>query len=551
MTKELTKYAIGGLALLLVSQFFNCSRRDLSGSSSDPGSVSISLTVSSATGEDTFDHVDFKIAGNGIPDILGQIAVTGDLPARGSVEHVPAGKGYALSLSAGGTQDAPLCVGSTTFDVVEGKTTELKVALQCGNYPGGSVNVTGHFDNCPFVKSLAAVPSSAAIGETIRMTAVGFDGDGDALTYNWSQARAAGSTGTGDVGVFSEVAGAKGVEILTCASAGGALIKVSVSDGTCAGDANVMVTCVASSSGTGGGAGVGGGSGGSATASGGRSGAGGTTGTGGLMASGGGSGSGGAIGSGGMSTGGTNGTGGANNSGGAVGTGGANNSGGAVGTGGANNSGGAVGTGGVNNSGGAVGTGGVNNSGGAVGTGGVEATGGMVGTGGAVPTGGTLGTGGVTPTGGAPGTGGSGTGGAGTGGADACLPTHCPGSTCDTCTADNCVPSTDGCDGIADIGDKALCEAAYACFVDPENNCVNQGDPLKCWCGSHPTTCVTSNTPGTQADGPCLQQVFAAAKSTDAATIKQLFVNPSVPLGRAVNLTSCRGTFCNVECSVP
>jgi hypothetical protein len=117
------------------------------------------------------------------------------------------------------------------------------------------------------------------------------------------------------------------------------------------------------------------------------------------------------------------------------------------------------------------------------------------------------------------------------------------------------VPSTDGCDSITDPTDKALCEAVYGCFVTPANACVTQGDPLKCWCGSNPTTCVTSNADPTKANGPCLSAIIAAARLTpatyDAATIKQRFVDPSFPLGRAVNLTSCRGSFCNAECSVP
>jgi hypothetical protein len=113
------------------------------------------------------------------------------------------------------------------------------------------------------------------------------------------------------------------------------------------------------------------------------------------------------------------------------------------------------------------------------------------------------------------------------------------------------VPDTDGCQiYAANPADFALCQAAYKCFTDPANNCTNQGDPLKCWCGTNPTTCLTDNSPPTQANGACLQQVFAAAKSTDAATIRLRFSDPSFPLGGAVNLTVCRGGFCQAECGV-
>ena len=80
---------------------------------------------------------------------------------------------------------------------------------------------------------------------------------------------------------------------------------------------------------------------------------------------------------------------------------------------------------------------------------------------------------------------------------------------------------------------------------------LDGGDTLSCWCGTNPTTCVSSNTPPTQANGPCLQQIFAAAKTMDAATIFSIYSNPAFPLGRAVNLAGCRKNFCDTECGVP
>jgi hypothetical protein len=133
-------------------------------------------------------------------------------------------------------------------------------------------------------------------------------------------------------------------------------------------------------------------------------------------------------------------------------------------------------------------------------------------------------------------------------------PTHCVGGAiCDACTGDNCVPSTDGCDQIGDPNDRQLCETLYACFTNPANNCVIQGDPSACWCGSNLDTCFVDNLPPTKANGPCQDAVFRASKLAvyDAASIKQLLVDPDLPLGRAVNLTSCRGAFCSMECSVP
>lgn len=130
------------------------------------------------------------------------------------------------------------------------------------------------------------------------------------------------------------------------------------------------------------------------------------------------------------------------------------------------------------------------------------------------------------------------------------VPTHAAGPRCESCSVDNCIPATDGCDGIRDPADRALCEDLYACFSDPANDCVNQGDPVRCWCGTNPTTCLTDKDGPTRANGPCRDKVFAAARTADPATIRARFVDPDFPLGRSVNLTLCRGSWCSSECKV-
>jgi hypothetical protein len=130
------------------------------------------------------------------------------------------------------------------------------------------------------------------------------------------------------------------------------------------------------------------------------------------------------------------------------------------------------------------------------------------------------------------------------------VPTHVAGPKCEACSVDNCIPATDGCDGIADLADRRLCEDLYACFSDPANDCVNQGDPVKCWCGTNPTTCLTDKDGPTRANGPCRDKVFAAARTNDPATIRARFVDPDFPLGRSVNLTLCRGSWCSTDCKV-
>jgi hypothetical protein len=131
-----------------------------------------------------------------------------------------------------------------------------------------------------------------------------------------------------------------------------------------------------------------------------------------------------------------------------------------------------------------------------------------------------------------------------------CKMAPCRTQTCNACTSKECATATMGCQALTDSTDRRLCEEVYACFTDPANDCVSKGDPLKCWCGTNPTTCVTDNDPPTQANGVCLKQVFAAAKSSDARTVRLRFMDGKFPLALATILVVCRGEFCAQECGM-
>jgi len=488
--------ALSGLTLGIV----DCSQRD---APTGIGTVQFGLKLSSGAQIDT---VGYLISGNGIPPITGTFDVSRFNTVTSQVTGIPAGKAYKVELSATSVDEKVTCTGSTMVDVAGGMTAQANVAMQCSDNQGaGSVTINGSFDNCPIVTSFTATPSSAPFGGVIALQAKATDLDGDALSFHkegWTQSVGIGAFDVDDM-LNSRTASAK----FTCTTVGMTTLTVTVTDESCPATSSLSVSCGVV--GSGGASGVG---------------------TGGTPASG----AGGAAG--GQSGGSTSSTGGAV---GAPGTGGIAGAG--IAPGGAPGS-----TGGMM----VVGLG----TGGSLGQGG-----GPSGSGG----GGTA-SGGATSSGGAGAVSGGTAGMMGAGGASTCSPTHCAGAACDACTygpnAPLCAVSEEGCgncpddnqkgcDVITDPADKKLCEDLYACFL--ANACVTQGDPLKCWCGTNPTTCVTSNAAPTQANGPCVALVFAGAKSTDAATIKNRFVNSTYPLGAAVNLISCRGTFCPHSCSVP
>jgi len=184
---------------------------------------------------------------------------------------------------------------------------------------------------------------------------------------------------------------------------------------------------------------------------------------------------------------------------------------------------------------------------------------------GAAPDGPAAGTGGAGGRTGAGGSSGGGTGGSpGTGGMGLVL--ACPtepgggdadaGAMCWQCTSDNCslAPAgldagagTDGCCALGNPADQLLCAMVVQCYAANSQSCTTAGDPTNCFCGTNPLTCFSVTG---AANGPCAATVIAAAKTTDPTKIKMQFISPTSPLGRATNLTTCRGSFCPDECKI-
>lgn len=116
----------------------------------------------------------------------------------------------------------------------------------------------------------------------------------------------------------------------------------------------------------------------------------------------------------------------------------------------------------------------------------------------------------------------------------------------------NCDPTVGNCDTIQDPGDRKLCQDLYVCVTT--SACIGTlGDTIPCWCGTNALTCASSDTAPTKANGPCVDQIMAAAKLTtyEPGTINARFVNPAFPLGMAMNEAICQGTFCAPECGLP
>jgi len=169
----------------------------------------------------------------------------------------------------------------------------------------------------------------------------------------------------------------------------------------------------------------------------------------------------------------------------------------------------------------------------------------------------------IRDAGGDAGTSGSGTGmggaGGSVGGAGGSGPVNtCPaaeptrgGADCAKCTTDNCTlgaDGTDGCCGLASAADQLLCQALYACISANATTCTKAGDATPCFCGTSMSNCFAV---AGAANGPCVKEVQAAAKSVDPVLIKMRLISPMFPLGRTINLAACQGGLCGTECAFP
>jgi hypothetical protein len=106
---------------------------------------------------------------------------------------------------------------------------------------------------------------------------------------------------------------------------------------------------------------------------------------------------------------------------------------------------------------------------------------------------------------------------------------------CAKCEAVQCDPTIAGCGSLTGA-DQTACLALVACIR--MTGCSKAGDAQPCYCGTASDIACLSGS----ANGACKAQVEAAAKSTDAGTIANEFVDPTFPVGLATNLIGCDAT---------
>ena len=150
-----------------------------------------------------------------------------------TVGGLPAGNGYAISVTGTASDGATSCAGMATFNVMAKGTTTVMLHLLCREPPRtGSAKVVGSLNICPAVDALSASPNEVSVGGTIALGGAAHDSDSApaAIVHQWT-ASAGSLVAAGASATF------------TCTAAGPATVTVTVTDGDCTDTATVAVMC--------------------------------------------------------------------------------------------------------------------------------------------------------------------------------------------------------------------------------------------------------------------------------------------------------------------
>ena len=113
-----------------------------------------------------------------------------------------------------------------------------------------------------------------------------------------------------------------------------------------------------------------------------------------------------------------------------------------------------------------------------------------------------------------------------------------PTDACNGCVCESCEQEVIACRGARNVAEAKQCRDVISCAT--ANRCIGP----YCYCLAGSQGC-TSGTP----DGPCREQVEAAAHSDARDEVVARFNDTSYPLGRVMRLTSCWVNSCASTCA--
>jgi PKD domain-containing protein len=203
--------------------------------SGDTGTVGVALQVAPGI---TINSVTYTLAGPSGFTQSGTIDVTMSPTVSALLGGIPAGSGYAITLSGVSTDGSVTCSGeSSAFTVIANQTTSVPVALACsGATPeSGTISVNAMTSQCPTIDSISMIPATVVVGGSLSLIAGARGLNSAGLTYSWTASSGSLANPTSPIATY------------TCTSAGTPTITLTVSDGgdaaACIAVQSVSVAC--------------------------------------------------------------------------------------------------------------------------------------------------------------------------------------------------------------------------------------------------------------------------------------------------------------------
>jgi hypothetical protein len=196
------------------------------------GNVALDVTVNSDV---AFRAVSYQIiSAIGLHELSGGIETAQPSTSfTRFISHVPADKGYVITVDARSTNGEVGCTGSAGFDVRARWTTQVNLSLSCKGINDGMIHIAVGVD-CPAfqVASYTVSPLTASVGGTIAVSAMANVAPDAAVSFLW----------TASSGTFAD--STQSATTYTCTSSGASTLTLSASMGPCRASKSIMVACV-------------------------------------------------------------------------------------------------------------------------------------------------------------------------------------------------------------------------------------------------------------------------------------------------------------------
>lgn len=204
-------------------------------STADTGTVGVALQVASGI---NINSVSYTLTGPNSFTQSGTIDVSMSSTVSALLGGIPAGGGYAITLSGVSTDGSTTCSGeSAPFSILSNQTTPVSVALACsGGAPeSGTISVIATTSQCPIIDAITINPANVIVGGSLTLIAEARGPNSAGLTFQWTATSGTLANTTSPLATF------------TCTSAGAPTLTLTVSDGSdaaaCLAVQSVSVTC--------------------------------------------------------------------------------------------------------------------------------------------------------------------------------------------------------------------------------------------------------------------------------------------------------------------